>query len=199
MNLAKSNCALTCQLPCRESDRRGLQPPAVRLHFFGQSHCMGEQPRDSGPRAQRGFGGLSRYAACRPRSPSSKRQPPFHQPGVCSTKNSRPPLSTKDVTNRIVIDNGFNERPLHWLRGGVVENENRVTRGLPKKALKLRDWHSERIGNLQYFARSSARAQTQRGSKSGSIAISESRRAGEIWGSEGQPFTCRLARFLNSK
>ena len=76
---------------------------------------------------------------------------------------AQPKLETsfeyQDVRNRIVIDNGFNPRPLHRLCGGVIENENRVTRGLPKKALKLRDWHSEGIGDLQYFARSSARTQ----------------------------------------
>jgi hypothetical protein len=69
---------------------------------------------------------------------------------------AQPKLETSfeygDVRNRIVIDNGFNARPLHWLCDGVIENENRMTRGLPKKALKLRDWHSEGIGNLQYFA-----------------------------------------------
>jgi hypothetical protein len=64
-----------------------------------------------------------------------------------------------DVRNCIVIDNAFHARPLHGLRGGIIENENRATRGVLKEALKLGDRHSEGIGNFWYLAGRSTRTQ----------------------------------------
>lgn len=123
---------------------------------------MSKPSRDTRTRAQRGLGGLPRYAA--------RRHSMVFRPAILrgnrhsiSLVFAQPKLETsfeyEDVTNRIAIDNGFNARPLHWLCGAVVKNENRAARGLAKKAFKLRDRHSEGIGNLQYFARASARAQ----------------------------------------
>jgi hypothetical protein len=40
------------------------------------------------------------------------------------------PFEYEDVSHRMVIDKAFNARPRHWLRGGIVENKNRATRGL---------------------------------------------------------------------
>jgi hypothetical protein len=131
------------------------QPKPVQSPFMSNH-------RDTRPRRNAASEGLSRYAACRDSIgfSSGDLRGNRHSIGLVF---AQPQLETsfeyEDVTNRIVIDKGFNARPLHWLCGGVVENENRAARDFPKKALKLRDWHSEGIGNLQYIARSSARAQ----------------------------------------
>ena len=40
------------------------------------------------------------------------------------------PFKYEDVSHCMVIDNAFNVRPRDWLRGGIIENENRATRDL---------------------------------------------------------------------